>query len=168
MKTDYCSSPEDRMADELVSTTPAEAPAEASPGSRPLAGYVDTAVSGVRFTILSVCSAVATFGITVGLHELLAAPERIAYLAALCFVMVMNFLGCRYFVYPGRHRSARREFFEFLMASLAFRGTEYVVFAVLVIWIPYQFTLLMVMGASFVTKFFFYRSNVFATLPEDA
>jgi hypothetical protein len=55
-----------------------------------------------------------------------------------------------------------------LLSSIGFRGAEWLSFVLLIHVIPYQFALIVVQAASFVAKFFFYRSKVFRPLAEDA
>ena len=86
----------------------------------------------LRFAGLSAVSFGANLGLTVFLHEGVGVPQRGAYATALVCVFLLNFLGLRYVVYNSRKRTAPTQLLGFLMSSLAFRGTEYAVFWVLV------------------------------------
>jgi len=144
-----------------------DCPANCAPSQAPPDSLQRIGASGLRFGVLSATSAVISFGLTVALHELGGVAEEIAYAIALCTVFVTNFLGCRFFVYPGNHRPLFRQFGEFLLSSLGFRGAEWVSFVLLIHLMPYQLALVVVQAASFVAKFFFYRSRVFRPLTED-
>jgi putative flippase GtrA len=114
--------------------------------------------------VLSGASFALNFGITVGLHQVLGAPEEAAFAVALVTVFVMNFLGMRYFVYPGEHRSVGKQLMLFAVSSGSFRGLEYLAFLALHTWLhyPYRLVLVVVLGTSFVAKYCYYKVFVFA------
>jgi len=130
--------------------------------------YRNITGSGIRYVIQSLISAAGNLGITAALHEGFSVAEEIAYAVALVCVFAINFLGFRYFVYPGRHRPVAKQLAAFFLSSIGFRLTEYVSFVILIWWIPYQLAIVLILGVSFVTKFVFYRYRVFAPLPQDA
>jgi putative flippase GtrA len=126
--------------------------------------------SAVRFALLGGSSFALNFGITVGLHQVAGVREEIAFAVALATVFTMNFLGMRHFVYPGEHRSAGRQLVLFAISSASFRALEYLAFLVLHTWLrlPYTLVLVVVLGASFVAKYGFYKVWVFARIGRKA
>lgn len=117
-----------------------------------------------RFVLLSASSLALNLGLTIGLREGAGVPEEAAFAVALATVLATNFLGLRYFVYPGRGGPFRRQFGAFLASSAGFRGLEYLAFLALHtgLGLPYRPVLVAVLASSFLAKFFYYGAVVFA------
>lgn len=115
----------------------------------------------VRFGAASGLSALITLGLPVLLHEFAGLDPRLAVAIAFVTVFVTNFLTTRYFVFrdTGDAGTALKRFF---LSSLAFRGAEYVGFLGLYgIGLPYWVAQVIVVGVSFVLKFFTLRNFVY-------
>ena len=128
-----------------------------------ISGMDGLARSGARFAILSVASFAVTLGTTAWCHEILGLPEEAAYLVALIVALFQNFLGMRYYVYPGSDTPFLVQLAQFLGSSVAFRLAEFSAFLALHTWagVPYLIAAATVMVSSFVAKFFFYRTAIF-------
>ena len=81
-----------------------------------------------------------------------------------------NFLVCRHYVFEGRLGDANRQLVEYLLASLFFRGVEYLGFLLLhtTIGISYIVAIFIVLLCSFFAKFAFYGKVVFRSGEKDA
>ena len=123
----------------------------------------ELATSGVRFTLLSGISFATTLVVTAAAHEVFGVQEEIAYLIALAVALHQNFLGMRYYVCPGSSVHIIKQYQQFLAASIIFRGLEYIFFIALhtVAGVNYLIATVLVMLVSFVSKFIYYRSNIF-------
>ena len=123
----------------------------------------DTASTMVRFAALAGLSFVTNLGLTALLHEVCCLPEEAAFGIALLTVFAMNFLACRYVVFEGREDRPAPQLALFTLSSAGFRGAEYLAFLLVHSWLgtPYLVAVTLVLGASFVVKFFFYRLVVF-------
>jgi len=121
------------------------------------------AVSMMRFGMLSGLSFVANISITVLLHEGAGFPEELAFAIALVVVFVMNFLGCRLFVFNAQEGDPKRQFAMFLSSSVIFRLGEYLAFLLIhtLLGLYYIATIIAIKLFFTVIKFFFYRSAVF-------
>jgi putative flippase GtrA len=132
-------------------------------------------MKGLLFRLLRFASAGgASFAINLGgtafMHELLDVPEEIAFAVALGIAFIVNFLACRYYVFEGRIGDARRQLVEYLLASLFFRGVEYLGFLFLhtTVGISYLVAIFIVLLCSFFAKFAFYGKVVFRSGEKDA
>ncbi len=123
-----------------------------------------------RFLLLGAVSFGLNLAITAGLHERLAATEELAFLVALAVVLVVNFSVCRRFVFRSTDRDTARQFREFVLSSIAFRGAEYLAFLGVHSWfqVHYLLAATLILAASTAVKFVFYRGFVFrdASVPE--
>jgi len=115
----------------------------------------------IRYGAASGLSAVITLGLPVVLHELAGLDPRLAVAIAFAVVFVVNFLTTRYLVFRDKG-SVARSLPRFLASSLAFRGGEYLGFLGLYhAGLAYWLAQILVVGASFVLKFFTLRRFVF-------
>lgn len=112
----------------------------------------------LRFGVQTVVSFGLNVGITVGLHELMGVRESVAFAVALAVVFVVNFLSLRYFVYRAADGHGGKQLTMFAVSTLVFRGGEWVAFYVIhdVFAAPPYPTLIGVLFASFVVKYFYY------------
>ncbi len=100
---------------------------------------------------------------TVTLHEVAGAPEELAFAVAQVMVFFFSFLTARHFIFDGSAGDPKRQLIRFALSSAGFRGGEYVGFLVLhtFLEIPYLVAVVVVLGTSFIVKFFFYGTVVF-------
>lgn len=117
----------------------------------------------LRFGALGVASFFANLGITVALHDLLGTSAEAAYAVALCTVMIMNFLLCRYFVFDARGGSLKAQALQFLAGACLFRGAEYIGFLLLhsLLGVQYVITIVVVQVLAFLGKFAFFSRGAF-------
>lgn len=117
-----------------------------------------------RFGVLTVLSFTVNVGLTALLHEIIGAPEEIAFALSILVVFIMNFIFQRYYVFAGTDRGAANQLMMYLIFSMAFRGSEYLSFLVMHTWLGVQYlvAIVSVLGVSFFAKFFFYDRVVFA------
>jgi len=113
------------------------------------------AVGGIGFGI--------NLATTISLHEVVGAPEELAFAVAQVVVFFFSFLTARHFIFDGSAGDLKRQLVKFSLSSAGFRGAEYVGFLVFhtLLEIPYMVAVVAVLGLSFVVKFFFYRKVVF-------
>jgi putative flippase GtrA len=119
--------------------------------------------SAIRFLLLSAASVATTLGVTAAGHELFGVQEEVAYFSALVVALIQNFLGMRYYVYPGSSVPLMKQLQEFVAASLLFRGGEYFGFIVMHTLgdAEYISAIVLIMLISFIAKFLFYRVAIF-------
>jgi putative flippase GtrA len=119
-----------------------------------------------RFLAGGVASTVVTLGTTAALHEMAGIPEVIAAAAGLAASLLVNFAVLRFFVFRGTELPLVRQAMMFLGSSGVFRGLEYSGFFVLhLVGVHYLVGLVLVLGSSFVVKFFVYERLVFSRKP---
>lgn len=119
-----------------------------------------------RFFAGGVVSSGVTLGTTALLHEVAAVSEPVAAAIGLATALVVNFGVMRFFVFRGTKMSLGRQLFMFLGSSGVFRGLEYAgFFALHQLGVHYLLALVMVLGGSFIVKFFVYEKLVFARKP---
>ena len=113
----------------------------------------------VRFLAATGLSAILSMGLPILLHELFGIPPQIAVACAFVVAYFVNFIALRYVIFSSG-RSVQRDFLNFGLSSLAFRGIEYVLFLALfqLLGLNYIVALAAVLIASSITKFFWYRS----------
>ena len=100
--------------------------------------------------------------ITLLLHEILHVPVRIAYACGLLTVILTNFYFSRRVIFQS-DTNIWRQLIIFIASSFMFRGLEYgaFLFQEATIDIEYIPAILLIHGASFFIKFFYYKSFVF-------
>ncbi len=115
----------------------------------------------VRYSLLSLASALISLGLPVLLHERLGADPRLGVAIGFAVVFVFNFVLLRRYVF--RHRgSASASLGRFAATSLVFRGAEYLAFLLLYqAGVLYWIAQAIVIGVSFVVKFVAMRHIVF-------
>ena len=118
----------------------------------------------VRFGALGAVGFALNLAVTISLHELLGAPEELAFAVALVVVFVFGFLTNRHLIFVGATRGdPRKQLFKYAISNAGFRMAEYVGFLVLhtLLRLPYLLAIVAVLGVSFLTKFFTYSTVVF-------
>jgi SAM-dependent methyltransferase len=119
-----------------------------------------------RFGLLAVASAVLSFGLTIGLHELAGVPAYAAYAVALLVAFVVNFVAMRHAVFRARTGSAGRQLTLHGLTAISFRAGEYAAFLLLhsCLGLHYITVMVAIQALSFLGKFFVYRNVVFRLL----
>ena len=117
----------------------------------------------VRFLQVGAVSFFLGLSITAGLHELAGLSEELAYAIALVCVFATNFVLLRSWTYDGRGRSVRSQLGRFFVASVIFRGSEYVGFLLVhsLLDVHYLIAIVGVEGTASLAKFAVYRRLVF-------
>ncbi len=119
-------------------------------------------IKSVRYLILIVVSLTTNLSIAFGLFYL-GVSELISFAVALAVVFVLNFSGCRWFVFLSTEVPVRTQFIQFAIANGSFRILEYLSLLSLsaLEFSTYYTRVLLVLGTSFVIKFFVYGKFVF-------
>jgi|GEM_PF-2382514 len=120
-----------------------------------------------RFLLASGLICGLNLGVTVTLHEVLGASAEAAFATALAAVYVASLALLRWYVFPGQRRSLAAQAAGFAATSLLFRSLEFCAFVGLHCGagVPYLVAAVGVMGGSFLTKYAFYSSWLFAPAP---
>ena len=117
-----------------------------------------------RFAALGAAGFALNIAVTVSLHELLGAPEELAFAVALLVVFLFSFLTSRYLIFAGAaHGDPKKQLLKFAISSAGFRVAEYLGFLVFhtLLRLPYLISIVAVLGLSFLTKFITYSNVVF-------
>ena len=116
-----------------------------------------------RYCVMGGVNICINVGVTAFMHEVVGAPEELAYATALLTLLTINFFASRHFVYQASSGSPRKQLVRFVFWSGSFRLLEYVGFLVLhsVIGVFYLAAAIVVQVTSFLIKFLFYRNFVF-------
>lgn len=120
-----------------------------------------------RWTLFSLGSFVAVFFLTVLCAEVFMLPEDWAFLPPVVILFFWNFITMRYFVYGSPVIPMQEQFINYSCSAIAFRSAEFLVYWILVskLGVRYTNAVVVVMPASFIAKFFFYKSHVFTSRP---
>jgi hypothetical protein len=82
-----------------------------------------------RFFQLSCVSFVTSFGLTLALHEWGQLPEEAAFAVALAVVLILNFVGMRWYIYEAQSGTILQQFGLYLCSAWAFRGADTALFS---------------------------------------
>jgi putative flippase GtrA len=119
-----------------------------------------------RFFIGGVLSVAVTLGVTAFMHEVSGFHERVAAAAGFLCAFITNFMFTRFYVFRGTEVPMLRQLIMFAGSSGGFRLLEYGGFLITnAVGVHYLLALLLVMGCSFILKFFVYEKLVFARKP---
>lgn len=117
---------------------------------------------GARMLLLTALSFALGYALTVAGTEWLRLDSRVAYGAAIVVCSVLNFFGCRYFVFAGPHGPLLASAARFLATVLGMRVAEVALFSLLTAWqVHYQLAYVVTSGLSFVVKFLLAKFFVF-------
>lgn len=118
----------------------------------------------VRFGLTSGLSFMINLGLTALLHEVVALSEEWAFAISLASVFLMNFLLLRHYVFDASSGDPRRQIALTAISSATFRGMEYLGFLLVhtMMSVHYLLAVGLVLGVSFLLKFFYYGNVVFA------
>jgi putative flippase GtrA len=120
----------------------------------------------VRFFVGGLLSVGVTAGVTTFLHEVENVSVPTAGAVGFACSLVSNFLFMRFYVFRGTKVPLLRQLAMFLASSGVFRGLEYLGFYFTqAAGVHYQLALILVLGCSFMLKFFVYEKLVFARKP---
>jgi len=120
----------------------------------------------LRFFVGGLLSVGVTAGVTTLLHEVYEVSVPAAGAAGFACSLVTNFLFMRFYVFRGTRVPLVRQLAMFLASSGVFRGLEYAGFYLThAAGVHYQLALVLVLGCSFMLKFFVYEKLVFARKP---
>jgi len=121
-------------------------------------------IQWILWCIASAISFMVVFGLTVFGHEVARLGEEVSLAIAITVGMVINFLVQRYAVFGATSVPITRQFPAFLVNTLGFRGTEYLLFCLFHTWLGfhYQMVLLSIQLIGFVLKFVVSRMVIFA------
>lgn len=111
-------------------------PTAESPPRRLRSGLALLAGEGVRMLLLSLSSLILGYVLTTVQVEVFGADAKAAYGVALVICSVLNFFGCRYFVFRGARAPLWQEALKFFPSVFAFRAFEVVLFSILVSVVP--------------------------------
>ncbi|TWT18625.1 GtrA family protein [Luteimonas marina] len=129
-----------------------------APGRRmsPLLG------EGLRMGVLSVASLAVGYLLTTGLVELAQLAPEPAYAIAVVSCSILNFFGCRHYVFKGTQGPLWKEASMFFPSVLAFRALEVLVFSSLLrVLDHYQVVYFVTAGLSMVAKFIVSKLLIF-------
>lgn len=116
----------------------------------------------VRFSILVLVSLVTNISIAFGLYYL-GFSESVSFAIALAVAYLLNFSGCRWFVFISTQVPLGTQFLQYAITNGSFRILEYVsllLLSALEIG-SYHTRVISVLATSFVIKYFVYRKYVF-------
>lgn len=112
-----------------------------------------------KWAVLSAFSFLTSVGLTIALTELLGLAASASFGITLGTVLVLNFLGLRYFVFPDGRGSLVAQVGWFGSLSAVFRATEWVAFYLIerLHVIDYRALLIVVLVGSSMLKFLVYN-----------
>lgn len=115
-----------------------------------------------RFALLTIVSLTTNLSIAYGLFYA-GVPEALAFASALLTAFVLNFAGCRWFVFLSTDTPLTRQLLHFALTNGSFRLLEYLSLLALsaVGFSNYYIRVITVLATSFVLKFFVYGRFVF-------
>ena len=120
----------------------------------------------IRFFVGGLLSVGVTLGVTAFLHEVNGVREQTAAAFGFVCALVTNFLFMRLYVFRGTKVPLLRQLALFLASSGVFRCLEYAGFYLThAAGVHYLLALVLVLGCSFILKFFVYEKLVFARKP---
>ena len=119
----------------------------------------------VRYVMLIIVSLVTNLGLAFGFFYL-GISESISFAVALAVTYFLNFSGCRWFVFLSTDVPVTTQFFQFAITNGSFRLLEYSSLLVLskLEFSNYYMRVLLVLGTSFIIKFFVYGKFVFSNV----
>lgn len=79
--------------------------------------------------LLSLASLVMGYGLTLAFHAWFAVPSEVAFSFAVLICSVVNFFGCRHYVFRGSKAPLWQEAAKFFPSVLVFRAIEVALFA---------------------------------------
>lgn len=104
-----------------------------------------------------------TLAVTYVATEWLHLREEVSFALAVVVMFFVNFAWLRYVVFPAGGKPWQVQMYGFFLASIGFRGAEYLAFLVLlnVLHLHYMLSVALVLGLSFLVKFQVFDKHVF-------
>lgn len=126
--------------------------------------------SFIRYCAVGVFNLALNLGLMAFLHEVLGAPEELAYAVSLITIFVINFFVSRFYVYEAADGGAAGQLGRFLATAVVFRSAEYAAFLALHTGLGVQYLLAAfgIQVTSFLVKFLAFRFFVFVGAPARA
>ena len=117
----------------------------------------------VHFGLVGLVVFGVSLGLTVLLHEVIGLSEELAFGITLVIVLIGGFLANRHLVFDASAGNLRRQGAHYAVASLSFRGVQYLSFLALHTWleIPYLPAIVIVLGFWFFIKYAYYGKRIF-------
>jgi len=121
---------------------------------------------GFRMAVLSLASLGLGYALTLTMTEAAGLDPKIAYASALVACSILNFFGCRHFVFRGARAPLWREAAKFFPSVLAFRGAEVALFSLMLAFHPnyhvayFATAAIALVAKLLVSKFFIFRRPV--------
>lgn len=126
------------------------------------------ASEAVRLGLLSLASLGLGYVLTLALHATGLAPET-AFGCAVVICSILNFFGCRHYVFRGPKPAAWREAVKFFPAVLAFRAMEVALFALLNgAWDNHHLAYFATAAVGMASKLLVSRLFIFRRKPQEA
>lgn len=117
----------------------------------------------IRFGLVGVVIFGVALGLTALLHEALGLSEELAFGITLVVVLVGGFLANRHLVFNASAGDLRHQSVHYALASVVFRGLQYLSFLALHTWLgmAYPLAITIVLWSWFLIKFFYYGARIF-------
>jgi putative flippase GtrA len=125
--------------------------------------WQETIRSGYRMGLLSVLSFLLNYGLFFTLHKLVGMSPALAAALSMAVVVMVNFNGCKYYVYHDLHGDTKAQFLRFIVGTILFRSAEWCAFVLLAKWLSMDSIVLypIVLSVSFLLKLLTYGKLVF-------
>jgi len=123
-----------------------------------------------RFVGVAAVGFPLNLAVTVFVHEILGASEEMAFAVALITLFVFYFLANRHFTFRATGGDPSRQLFRYAVFSALFRLSEFLGFLVIhtLFDVQYVIAAVVILGTSFLLKFYFYGDVVFTEGRGDA
>lgn len=122
-------------------------------------------LKATRFALLTIVSLTTNLSIAYSLFYS-GVPEALSFALALLVAFVLNFAGCRWFVFASTDKPLSTQLVHFALTNGSFRLLEF--FSLLALssigFSNYYLRVITVLATSFVLKFFVYGKFVFGKL----
>lgn len=121
---------------------------------------------GARMAVLSLASLGLGYVLTLAFLGL-GLPAEAAFACSVAICSIMNFFGCRHYVFHGKMGPLWQEAAKFFPTVFVFRAIEVVLFSALNAWLDnYHFAYFAAVGASMVVKLLISRYFIFTRRTE--
>lgn len=122
-----------------------------------------TAGQFARFVAVAPVSFGLNLLVTAVVHEMMGLPEEGSFAVALVTVFTFNFFVGRHVIFRSNEGDPRRQLVRYALSSGGFRLAEYLGFLIVHtgLNVHYIIAAMLVLGTSFICKFFFYGKVVF-------
>lgn len=133
----------------------------------PIAQIAGLIADGWRMAVMSLISLALGYVLTIVLHRLADLHVDLAYAIAVLTCSLVNFFGCRYWVFQGTRGALLAEGGKFFSSILLFRAIEIFVFSRLTNWLDnYHAAYFLTACIAVCLKFVAFRIFVFRRQPD--